>query len=131
MTTDRKFLVFALGYAAVGMALGIYMAASRDHGQLVTHAHILLVGFVASLVYGIIHKLWLQRPAPMLARVQFWLHQLGTACMVAGLFLLYGGFAPERTLGPLLGLGSAAVLAGVLVMLYMVARPAAGPVAAG
>ena len=47
---SRRYLVWALCYAAIGMALGIYMAASHNHGELVTHAHVLLVGFVLSLV---------------------------------------------------------------------------------
>lgn len=59
MNLDRRFLLWALGYAAVGISLGLYMAASQNHGELVTHAHILLIGFVLSLVYGIIHKLYM------------------------------------------------------------------------
>jgi hypothetical protein len=48
MNLDRRFLIWALGYAAVGMSLGLYMAGSQNHGELVTHTHILLVGFVLS-----------------------------------------------------------------------------------
>ena len=32
MNFDRSFLIWALSYAAVGLALGIYMAASQNHG---------------------------------------------------------------------------------------------------
>jgi hypothetical protein len=56
MNLDRRFLIWALGFAAVGISLGLYMEASENHGELVTHALILLVGFVLSLVYGIIHS---------------------------------------------------------------------------
>ena len=61
---DRKYLVFALVYAILGMSLGIFMAASHNHGQFVTHAHLLLIGFVVSLIYGVIHKLWLVEQPP-------------------------------------------------------------------
>lgn len=54
---DRKFILTAFGYAILGLALGIHMAASKDHGQFVTHAHIMLVGFVLSFIYGLCHKL--------------------------------------------------------------------------
>jgi len=64
MSLDRGVLIWALGYATIGTALGIHMAASQNHGELVTHAHILLIGFVLSLVYGIIHKFWLDNPGP-------------------------------------------------------------------
>ena len=60
---DRKFVLTGLGYAILGLLLGIYMAASKNHGQLVAHAHIILVGFVVSFVYGVCHKLgWATTP---------------------------------------------------------------------
>jgi hypothetical protein len=124
---SRRYLVWALCYAAIGMGLGIYMAASHDHGQLVTHAHVLLVGFVVSLVYGIIHRLWLEAPRRALAMTQFVLHQAAAALLLVGLFLLYGGKATEDTLAPVLGIGSIGVLLGMLLMLYMVLRPRTAP----
>jgi hypothetical protein len=127
MDFSRRYLVWALCYAAVGMGLGIFMAASHNHGQLVTHAHVLLVGFVLSLIYGIIHRLWLDAPRRAVAATQFVLHQLAAISMFVGLFLLYGGKAPEATLEPLLGFGSIGVLVGMLLMLYMVLRPGTVP----
>jgi hypothetical protein len=66
---DRQYLIWALSYGAAGMALGIYMAASHDHGEFVTHAHIMLVGFVTSLIYAVIHRLWLTAVLLMLVMV--------------------------------------------------------------
>lgn len=128
MNLDRRFLIWALGYAAVGISLGLYMAASQNHGELVTHAHILLIGFVLSLVYGIIHKLWLDKPGRALANTQFVIHQAAAVTVSVGLFLLYGGIVPEPTLGPILGIASAGVLLGMLLMLYMVVRSGSGKV---
>lgn len=119
---DRAYLIWALSYAAAGMALGIFMAASRNHGQFVTHAHILLVGFVTSLVYAVIHKLWLPAPARVMATVQFVLHQAGCIAMFAGLLMLYGHAAPEDQLAPLLGSAAVAVILGMLLMLVMVVK---------
>jgi len=122
MRLDRRFLLWALGYAAVGLALGIYMGASGNHAELVTHAHILLIGFVLSLVYGIIHKLWLENPSRGVASAQFVLHQAAAITVSAALFLLYGNMLPESTLGPVLGIASAGVLLAMLLMMYMVIR---------
>ncbi len=126
MGFDRKYLVWALCYAAVGMGLGVYMGASENHGQLVTHGHILLVGFVVSLIYGVIHKLWLGEIASPLAKPQFIVHQVGTIVLVSGLFLLYGSFLPAAKIGPVLGISSIVVLAGVLMMLAMVVKSNTG-----
>ena len=59
LSMDRKYILTAFGYAILGLALGIYMAASKNHGQHVTHAHIMLIGFLLSFIYGLCHKLWL------------------------------------------------------------------------
>jgi hypothetical protein len=128
MNLDRRFLIWALSYAAVGLALGIYMAASNNHGELVTHAHILLVGFVLSLVYGVIHKLWLEKPSRGVANAQFLVHQAAAVTVSIGLFLIFGGLVPEPTLGPILAVASVGVLLGMLLMLYMVVRYGTGKV---
>lgn len=46
MNFDRKYLVWSLSFAAVGLGLGIFMAATKNHSELVARAHILLIGFV-------------------------------------------------------------------------------------
>src|SRR5215469_963336 len=128
MNFDRKYLIWALGYAAVGISLGLYMAASKNHGELVAHAHILLIGFVLSLVYGIIHKLWLDKPNRAVANTQFVVHQAAAAVVSVGLFLLYGGIVSQSTLDPILGIASAGVLLGMILMLCMVMRVGRGNV---
>lgn len=113
---DRKFIMTALVYAVVGMMLGIHMAASRDHGQFVTHAHIMLLGFVVSFIYGVCHKLWLNNTTSTLAIAQFYVHQAASLILVVGLFLLYGHFIEDATIGPILGVASATALVGMILM---------------
>ena len=122
MNFDRKYLLFSLAYVALGMGLGVYMGASHNHVQLVTHAHILLVGFVVSFLYSLVHKLWLHQPSRGLANAQFLLHQFGAALMFVGLFLLFGGFVPEPTIGPVLGIASVIVLLAALLMIVLVLK---------
>src|SRR5579863_8063768 len=115
MNFDRKYLVWSLSFAAVGMGLGIYMAASHNHAELTTHAHILLVGFVVSFIYGMIHKLWLTNPNRALATLQFVLHQAAAITIAVGLFLLFGAFVPEEKLEPILATASVGVLLAMLL----------------
>lgn len=122
MTYDLKYLVCALCYGAAGMVLGIYMGASGNHGQLVTHAHILLVGFVVSFIYAVIHRLWLSAPSRLLAGTQLGLHQAGALGLVSGLLLLYGGVMSEHHLTPILGASAVAVLVSALLMLVLVLK---------
>ncbi|HEU4604299.1 MAG TPA: hypothetical protein VFS24_20155 [Steroidobacteraceae bacterium] len=121
MKLDRKFLLCSLAYAVVGMCVGIYMAASKDHGQFVAHAHILLVGFVVSFIYGLIHKLWVSAEKVGAAKVQFYLHQLSALLMGIGLLLLYGGLFQE-IVDPILATSALGVLVSAILMVYLVIR---------
>lgn len=113
---DKKFVLTGLGYAIIGLALGIFMAASKDHGQLVTHAHIMLIGFVVSFIYGLCHKLWLNNSTSKLALTQYYVHQVGTLVVLIGLFLYYGKFVTIETIDPVLAISSIAVFAGMVMM---------------
>lgn len=124
---DRMYLIWALCYAVAGMALGIYMGVSHNHGQFVSHAHIMLVGFVTSLIYAVIHRLWLPAPSRALATIQFILHQAGSLAMFTGLLLLYGRATSEDQIGPLMGSATLAVVLGVLLMLVMVLKAEVRP----
>ena len=109
-------------FAAVGLGLGIFMAATANHSELVAHAHILLIGFVVSFIYGIIHKLWLAQPNRALANFQFVLHQASAITISVGLFLVYGNMVEVSKLDPILGVASFGVLLGMLLMIYMVVK---------
>jgi len=113
---DKKFVLTGLGYAIVGLALGIFMAASKNHGQLVTHAHIMLIGFVVSFIYGLCHRLWLNNTTSKLAVTQYYVHQVGTLVILIGLFLYYGKFVSIETIDPVLAISSIAVFAGMVMM---------------
>ena len=113
---DRKFILTSLGYAILGMLLGIVMAASKDHGQMVTHAHIMLVGFVVSFIYGLCHKLWLNNITTKLAVIQYYVHQIGALVLLIALFLYYGKFVTLETIDPVLALSSITVFIGMILM---------------
>ncbi len=113
---DRKYILTSFGYAIIGLALGIFMAASKDHGHLVTHAHIMLIGFVVSFIYGLCHKLWLNNIISKLSKAQFYIHQAGTLGVIVGLFLYYGKFVALETIDPVLAISSIAVLIGMVLM---------------
>ena len=98
------------------------MAATQNHSELVAHAHILLIGFVLSFIYGIIHKLWLAQPNRALANIQFVLHQASAVTISVGLFLLYGNFVDGTKIEPVLGVASFGVLSGMLLMIFMVMK---------
>lgn len=89
---NRWFIAAALVYALAGGLLGLaWLADPALVPGLVlrAHAHLMLVGFVAMMVFGIgLHVLprFTGRDlfSERLADVQFWLANLGLLAMVAG-----------------------------------------------
>jgi putative solute:sodium symporter small subunit len=113
---DRKYIMTSFGYAIIGLVLGIYMAASKNHSHMVTHAHIMLVGFVVSFVYALCFKLWLNNSQSTLAKAQFYFHQIGSFGLLVSLFLLYGNYISLEILDPILAVASIAILISMILM---------------
>lgn len=119
---DRKFVLAGLGYAILGLLLGIYMAASKNHVQMVTHGHIMLLGFVVTFIYGACHRLWLENVPSKLAQIQFIIHQLGTFVLLVCLFLLFSQSVEDKVLGPIMGISSILILIGMILMKVMMIK---------
>ena len=78
-------------YALIGMLLGLSMAISTDHGQKVTHAHIMLAGFAVTSIFAVFYHLFPALNASRIANVHFWLQTVSVIVMTGSLFFLYGG----------------------------------------
>jgi heme/copper-type cytochrome/quinol oxidase subunit 1 len=96
-TLVRRYLKTAIGFLAVGLAIGGYMIARRefrraapDEYLVSAHTHALFVGFVMMMIMGV--ALWLfPRPDktdaqynPRLAAAAYWLITIGTVVRVGG-----------------------------------------------
>jgi cbb3-type cytochrome oxidase subunit 1 len=115
---DSLFLRIAVLYAVAGMALGIFMAASQDHSQMPTHAHINLLGWVSMALYAVVYRLWSEAGGSALARWHFWLANLGMLVLTIGVGGIMAGkgedFEFVATIGALLSL-AAMLLFAVIV----------------
>lgn len=106
----RRFIRVAFACLVLGLLLGAAMLAFGNDNLQFVHVHLLLVGFVLFLIYGIGYKLiptmffGLPRISGIgWAEFQFWLAVLGLAGMIAGALLPVG-----------LGLDRVAVLFGLV-----------------
>jgi cbb3-type cytochrome oxidase subunit 1 len=86
-----RFFGSAILYAILGMMLGLHMGMSKDHTQMPTHAHILVVGWASFAMFGIFYHLFPSAAASVLAKLQFWLAQLSLLSLIVGLYLLFSG----------------------------------------
>ena len=120
MTVDyaRRFFRVSVLYALLGMAGGIYMAASHDHTLHPAHAHLLLLGWVGMTIFGVFHKLYPAAGAAKLAAWQFWFANAGVVLMIPGIAIIVSGRPdigdPFAAVGSLLTIAAMAKFAGMV-----------------
>jgi hypothetical protein len=121
MNPIRIHLTLGLVWLLLGMLLGEHMGRTGDHGQMPTHAHIMLVGGVLSITWAVIYKLFAVKTG-LLAWAQTGLHHIAAAVMIVCLYLLYGQLAEEAVVGPILGISAIGIIVSVLLMLLQTLR---------
>lgn len=122
-----NFVRLAVIYGLVGMGLGIFMAASGDHGQAPTHAHINLIGWASMGIFGLAYRAWPELNVGIWPKIHFWGWNLGAVLMVLALFMMFSG---NMQFEPLAAFSSIVVMLSMLVFAVIVFRPqAAGELA--
>lgn len=114
-----RFFGTAIVYAILGMMLGLVMGMSKDHTQMPTPAHLLVIGWVSFALFGFFYHLFPERAASHLATVQFWLAQVSFVTLIVALYLLFGG---ATSADPLAAAGSVGILAA-MVLFGIIALP--------
>ena len=97
---DTSFLRLAVLYILVGMGLGLWMGISGDHGMYPAHAHINLVGWTSSAVFGLVYRAYPAAARSPLAPWHFWLSAIGGLVLVVGIVVILAG---HHELAPIAG----------------------------
>lgn len=86
----RTFLKIAVVYLFFGAALGLGMDIVQNFALVPVHAHLLLLGWSSLALAGLVYHFYPAAAATRLARVHFWLHNLGLPAfmLTLGLYLL-------------------------------------------
>jgi len=104
----KAFFVSSLVYGVLGMLLGLHMAMANDHGQMPTHAHIMVVGWLSFAVFGLFYSAHGAAAPRLLANLHFWLAQISLAALSVGLYLIYAGLRQYEPIAAISSLGYAA-----------------------
>jgi hypothetical protein len=112
----RNFFTLAIIYALCGMALGLHMGMSGDHGQMPTHAHIMLAGWVTSAIFAFFYHLFPAARATALATIHFWLTAISGIGLVVSLYFLMSG---NESIEPVLGIASIGFLLGMVLFAFI------------
>lgn len=108
-------------FLIVGIALGLIMSMSQVHDLVGAHAHINLLGWVTSAIFGGYYALNPAKAEGMLPRLHFWVYTIGVVIMSGALYLLLKGNAG---MVPLVAGGSLLTAAGVLIGAWVIFMPA-------
>jgi len=118
----RRYIRVAFFYLVLGLLLGVGMLAFGNDNFQFVHVHMLLVGFVLFLIYGIGYKLipTMFFGLPKVgnigwAEAQFWLANIGLAGLLAGAMMPVG-FGLDRIA---LLFGTIEAAAGILFVVLM------------
>lgn len=114
MKISRTYLLTGSLYLLVGIILGMYMGGKQDFALKSVHAHINLLGFTLMTLFGVAYHAMPQLAGNVLAKVHFWLHQIGAFVLLIGLFLLMSGNMAPETAGKILPVSEILVFFGML-----------------
>ena len=105
-----RFLKIAVVYLFIGALLGGFMGFSQQFTLAPVHAHLLLLGWASFALAGIVYHLYPTAAETRLARIHFWLHNLGLPAFMLALGMLLTG---HESAGPFVGISALVVIFGL------------------
>ena len=107
-----RFLKIAVVYLLIGALLGLGMGIAQNFALIPVHAHLLLLGWASLALAGVVYHLYPAASTTRLARIHFWLHNLGLPVFMISLGLLLTG---REALVPVVVVSASAVLIGIAI----------------
>lgn len=114
---SELFFKTAIVFLILGIAAGLQMAISGNHGAYPAHAHINLLGWVTSAIFGGYYALNPAKAARSIAMVHYGVYNLGLVVMLPALYLMLHG---NPALEPIVATGSMIVAGSVLIFAFVV-----------
>ncbi|HSJ37696.1 MAG TPA: cytochrome-c oxidase [Planococcus sp. (in: firmicutes)] len=112
------FVKVAAVYLLIGVGLGIYMGIADRFEFGHAHAHINLLGWATMGLFGLIYLYFARAGNTTLAKVHFWLYNIGTPLVLLGMVLF--SLEDPGPAFPIAVVGSLIVLAATLVFVVNV-----------
>jgi cbb3-type cytochrome oxidase subunit 1 len=119
---SNLFFRTAVLFLIVGIGMGLQMAITQNHNVTGAHAHINLLGWVTSAIFGGYYALNPAKAERRLALLHYAVYTAGVVIMGAALYLLLQG---NTAMEPIVAVSSLVTFAGVLIFAWVVFMPAA------
>lgn len=85
---DRTYIIVGLCWVIVGMIYGVWLGASHHSNFANSHAHINLLGFVTSVLFGMLFWAFPAMAKSRAAIWQFVIYEVGIALLIIGKILV-------------------------------------------
>jgi len=112
-----RWILTAVTYFVLAIALAVYMGASGDHKLFSVHSHIGLLGWASMALTGLLYRAFPAAANTRLAIWHFWLYQSAVPAMLAAVAALYLGIANAA---PFAGIASMVILVSVLLFWWAI-----------
>ncbi len=120
MTASALSFRLAVLFVLIGMAAGIWMAASGDHSIAPAHAHLNLLGWASLFLFGLFYERRPNLNESRIALIQVAIWSVGTAILAVAVAGLYLGYPSAE---PVTAVSSIIVLTGMALFAYFVFSP--------
>lgn len=117
----RNYILLGLVWLVAGMIFGAWLGATNHMNYANSHAHMNLLGFVVSVLFGLIHWATPNLSKSRLANPQFLIYEIGAVTLVFGKIMVDANGAEN----PALIVGSVITIIGAALMLVIFAKHAA------
>lgn len=88
-----KLIKISVVYFVIGVLIGMYMSIAEKFTFSSVHVHINLLGWMSLGLAGLIYVAFPSAAETTLAKLHFWLHNIGLPVMMIALALLISGVA--------------------------------------
>lgn len=117
---SEYFFRSAILFLIAGIGVGLHMSISQNHDVTGAHAHINLLGWVTSAIFGAYYAFNPAKAQGRLPLIQYAVYTAGVVVMTISLYLLLKG---NVSLEPVVAISSVVTFAGVLLFAWIVWIP--------
>lgn len=83
-----RWIKLAVIYLIIGICVGLFMSMTLQLKWGSAHAHVNLVGFATTAIFGIIYSIYPGAATNTLGKWHFWLHNIGVPVFLISTFLV-------------------------------------------
>ncbi|PLT32107.1 cbb3-type cytochrome c oxidase subunit I [Bacillus sp. V5-8f] len=106
-----SFIKSSVVYFLIGIGMGMFMSITHKFQYAPAHAHINLLGWASLALMGLIYHFFPSTGENSLAKVHYWLYNIGLPIMMIGLLLIESG---KTAFEPVIAIGASILSIGVI-----------------